>query len=128
MITPENILSLLRFIKEKRSKKFPLNMALLYVHDSLSETIGTINLEHTPITDEANLPSNLRIDGSLTLYGLENLKSLPSNLYVRALLDIRGTSIYTIPSSLTVQTILVSAPDLDYFKKRYPNRHIIDRL
>jgi hypothetical protein len=52
------------------------------------------------------LPDNLYVDGSLSLYDCKQLTELPDKLYVRDSLNIRETNIQDIPNNLDVGWIL----------------------
>ena len=59
-----------------------------------------LNLSDTNIT---SLPDNLKVGGSLHLYGCTSLTSLPDNLKVNGTLDLEGcTSLTSLPDNLSV--------------------------
>ena len=111
----ETIENILKFLEDKENKELPKKWVDLV--ERLKETLKLIKeLENHPdgvqykhkgtlYLKDSNikkLPNDLYVDGSLSLYGCEQLTKLPDKLIVVGYLDLDKSDIIELPNKLFV--------------------------
>lgn len=130
MTTPNEVLLLLRFIKQKRNKSIPIEFIINY--EELNFTKDDLTFKDLIIYEEVgadyassiqSLPDNMTILGDCILNSCWSLRDLPKNLKIKGILSFKNTYIDELPDSLEVglSIIVDSNDDIDDWRERYPN-------